>query len=504
LSARPADLPQLKQALVEMSPGSVSSQERLISTYYDTEDLVLKQRGLTLRVREQAGRFIQTVKTDDLIGISILSRGEWEDAVVDNRPDPGARQSGPHLPEGIAGDLRPLFVTDVTRTKVEIEPVTQTRIEAAIDEGEIRVAGGDAVEAICEVELELKSGDAAALYDLGSRLLEKAQIRIETRSKSERGYHLAEGAEAEPRAVHAEPVALDPEMTVEAALQKIGRNCLFQLLRNEGAVLAAQPEGVHQMRIAVRRIRSVISSLKKILPAEDRGWVAEELAWLAGVLGPARNLDVFATELTPTARTGLPREPGWDDLAAALDRSRGAAYDRVKAEILSGHYTAAMLRFLRWFEGRGWRSHAPLDEGDPFGSPISQIAPRLLDRRWRKLGRRGKGFDGQTPGQRHKLRIATKKFRYTIELFGSLFDQNVLPKFVKQLKRLQDDLGYTNDIRVAHDSVPELFAQIDPRSPAAHAWIRVLEWHDQVLARGERKLRKHLRRLNCAPPFWQE
>jgi CHAD domain-containing protein len=84
-----------------------------------------------------------------------------------------------------------------------------------------------------------------------------------------------------------------------------------------------------------------------------------------------------------------------------------------------------------------------------------------------------------------------------------LFDQDDLPKFVKRLKRLQDDLGYANDIRVAHDFVPELFAQIDPRSPACRAWVGLLEWHDQILAGGERKLRKHLDRLNRATPFWR-
>ena len=84
-----------------------------------------------------------------------------------------------------------------------------------------------------------------------------------------------------------------------------------------------------------------------------------------------------------------------------------------------------------------------------------------------------------------------------------MFNEDDLEKFVSKLKRLQDGLGYANDVRVAHHFVTELFAQIDPRSPAAHAWIGVLEWHDQVLARGERKLRKHLDRLNRAAPFWR-
>jgi triphosphatase len=497
LAVRIADLPGLKRALVAMAPGSVSSQERLISTYYDTQHLALKQQGLTLRVREQGGRFIQTVKAGDLAGAGMLSRGEWEDALAENRPDPEAVQSGPRLPECVADDMRPLFVTDVTRTAVAIEPVSGTQIEAGIDQGEIRVVGSERAAPICEIELELTSGEAAALYDVAFRLFEAAPIRIEPRSKLERGYHLVGEAESARPVFYAQPVALDPDTAFETALQAIGRSCLAQLLRNEAAVLAAYPEGLHQMRVAVRRIRSAVSSLKKMLPAEDRRRVEAELGWLSGVLGPARNLDVFATELLPAARSGVPDEPGWDDLAATLDRLRRAAYDRVREEILSTRYTATMLRLSRWFEASEWRSEqcAP-------GSPIGEVAPRVLDRRRRRVRRRSKGFGSLPPRERHRLRIAAKKLRYTIELFGGLFDRDH-KKFVSKLKRLQDDLGYANDVRVAHDFLTELFAQIDPRSPTSRAWIALLEWHDQVLAGGERKLRRHLGRLNRARPFWR-
>jgi inorganic triphosphatase YgiF len=407
------------------------------------------------------------------------------------------------LPEGAAGDLRPFFVTEVTRTVFAIEPLPGTAIEAAVDEGEIRAIHKDRAEPISEVELELKGGDAAALYDLAAQLLEVAPFRIETRSKSERGYHLVEGGDAAAPAVHAETVILDPEMTVEAALQKIGRSCLAQLLRNEPAVLAAQPEGVHQMRVAVRRLRSAISSLKRILPQEDLQCVTDELRWLGSTLGPARNLDVFASELLPTARTGLHEEPGWDDLGAALDRLRAVAYNQIRQAILSQRYTAGMLRLLRWFEGSGWRRRSASDELDPMTSPIGGIAPDVLDRRRRNVRQRGKGFGNLAPPERHKLRIAVKKLRYTVELFGGLFDNGGLERFVGRLKRLQSDLGYANDVRVAHEFVTELFAQIEPRSPVAHAWVAVLEAHDQMLAGRERKLRRHLRRLNDAAPFWR-
>ena len=161
-----------------------------------------------------------------------------------------------------------------------------------------------------------------------------------------------------------------------------------------------------------------------------------------------------------------------------------------------------MLRLSHWFETRGWRDGSA-ERSALLTSPIGELAPRLLDRRWRELRKRSKGFGRLTAPQRHKLRIAAKKLRYTIELLGSLFDHDDLQKFMKRLKRLQDDLGYVNDVRVAYDILHELCAGAR-RGPVARAGTWLLGWHDQALAKAERKLRKRLNRLNRAVPFWRE
>ena len=103
---------------------------------------------------------------------------------------------------------------------------------------------------ISEIELELKEGDPRMLFDVALQLLEVAPIRIQTRSKAEGGYRLLEPYGLMPQAVRVGPVALDPAMSVEAALERIGRRCLTHLLGNEQAALAGEPEGIHQMRVA--------------------------------------------------------------------------------------------------------------------------------------------------------------------------------------------------------------------------------------------------------------
>jgi triphosphatase len=267
--------------------------------------------------------------------------------------------------------------------------------------------------------------------------------------------------------------------------------------------LAREPEGVHQMRVAARRLRSAIAALKDLLPTEERRWISGELKWLVGTLGAARNLDVVATDLLQPAKAALAHKPGLDELAAVLESARRTAYDRVEDVILSERHAAGMLRLSHWFEARGWRGEG----GTPaimLRAPIGELAPSLLDRRWRQLRRRSKGFRRQSSRQRHKLRIAAKKLRYTVELLESLFDATEVEGFVKRLKRLQDDLGYANDVRVARDIVHELSLQSGRRSVVADASARLIYFHEQAQAKGERKLRKRLDRLRRADRFWRE
>ncbi len=503
LAAEPSDLEKLTRALRARAPGAVSISRRLASTYFDSSDYALRDSGSILRVREVEGRFVQTLKTEDPDGANLLSRGEWEDPVASNQPDPQAPESGSRLPQEIADLLRPLFVTEVERVAIEIEPKPGTRIEAAVDHGIIRTADNSRSEPISEIELELKSGDPAAVYDLALELLEIASLRIDLHSKSERGYRLVQGDSEPPSAPAAGPVVLDPEMTLEDALQRVGRVCLAHMLRSEPAALAGKIEGVHQMRVATRRLRSMLSAIKKMLPEAERRWVSDEIKVLTEALGPARNLDVFATELLPPARDEAPDQPGWDELSAAAERARTEAHRRVEDEIRSPSYTITMLRLLRWFEGRSWRRAPDAMPDEALTVPIGAVAPAVLDRRRRSVRKRSRHFRRLPARDRHRLRIAVKKLRYAIELLDTLYDQRDARPFIKRLKRVQDELGHANDVRVAYSLVIELGRSAAHIEPMIDAGAQLLARHERALAEGERKSRRRLRRLNRAPPFWR-
>jgi inorganic triphosphatase YgiF len=504
LSSSPEHLEKVKQTLESMEQVSRPAASTLVATYYDTDDRKLHQGGFSLRVRDEDGRYVQTLKSHDREGPDVLTHDEWEDAITNLSPDFSAPQSGPRLTNLVLpGELRPLFKTSVRRTRFEIEPRPAIRIEVSLDEGEIRGDGDDASEAICEVELELKSGDPAALYDLGLRLVDAAPLRIETRSKAERGYRLISNGAPEP-AVRARPVPLDGSMTVEATLQSIGRSCIAHLLCNGPAVLAGTGEGIHQMRVAARRLRAALSALKPMIPAAQYRWVLEELKWLSGTMGPARNWDVFAVSLLKPVTKALPVEPELERLANVAEQRRRAAYEQVEQAIRSQRYTVTMLQLAQWFEARRWRDQPASEQAALLFAPISEVAPGLIERSWRRTRKRSRHFKQLKQEQRHRLRIALKRLRYTIDFLRDLFDHGEVKALEKRMKPLQENLGHLNDVHTAHTLTDEVSRHVNEGgSEISRAGGIVLGWHDRGLIDREPKLRKDVKRLRRGKPFWR-
>ncbi len=316
LTADPKALAALRDApaVIQRARGR-GVNKRLESIYYDTPDYRLHKRNLAFRVRRAGGQFVQTLK-DEGQGDGRLRRSEWESEVASMAPDLSALPAPePREKVGLIlpGELRPVFASQIQRTTRVLDACDadggQSEIEIAFDDGVVKTAT-DAVP-VAEVELELRSGSPAALYQLALELHGIAPLRVETRSKSARGYALARGG---PPLWHkAERLTLDPAATVDGALSAIVRNCQEHWLANEAAALdGGDPEGVHQMRIALRRLRSAMSLFAKAIPPDQRSWLKTDSGWVAGNLGPARDWDVFlGSVLQPLCRHGPTTRPWW-------------------------------------------------------------------------------------------------------------------------------------------------------------------------------------------------
>jgi CHAD domain-containing protein len=216
------------------------------------------------------------------------------------------------------------------------------------------------------------------------------------------------------------------------------------------------------------------------------------------VLGETRNLDVFASELLP-ARAALPVASEFDRLSRAAEQRRRVAHAGVIKAISSIHYTQALLGLLRWLDSEDWN----LPDATMLCEPIEVLAPMLLDRCRTQAIKRSKDFARQSAKKRHRLRIALKKLRYAAELLGGLYDAIETRQFIQRLKRLQDDLGRANDVRVARDIVASLAPPGRRSTGIAHAGHRLLAWHKHRIEKNEANLRHHLDELLSVEPFWR-
>jgi inorganic triphosphatase YgiF len=482
---------------------------RLENVYFDTPDQRLRARGLAFRVRKDGRRYYQTLKSDDAEGLAAY-RGEWQNPLRSSEPDLALMPEGGRAAlDGAVdtGELRPLFATHVRRTVRRIETTDQAGgssvIEAALDLGAIEANG--ATLPIAEVELELLEGSPEALYALALELNALAPLRLETRSKSARGYALA--ARAAPAWHKAAPATLEADATVDQAIRAILRNCIQQWCANEAAALdGSDPEGVHQMRVGLRRLRSAFALFGRLFEPEQRARLSGEAKDIVSSLGPARDWDVFLGELLAPVGAARPHDAGLARLGEAAQAARARRYAQARAAIQAPSYSRYMLQLGRWIEGCGWRAQATERGADWLDRPVLEFAAHLLAKRQRKALKLGRRFAQLSAEERHRVRIALKKLRYATEFFQTLYPKKDTKPYLAALKDLQDRLGHLNDVAVAERLIGTLLAEPE-RGPAGDA-IRwgaglVLGWHARGVAELEPTTLRAWQEFAELEPFWR-
>ncbi|MEQ9607828.1 MAG: CYTH and CHAD domain-containing protein, partial [Kiloniellaceae bacterium] len=513
LRGDPEVLLRLWQAPPLGGPGGTTPKIKdLENVYYDTAGLRLRKRGLAFRIRRDGVRFIQTVKTGDSAASAVLSRSEWEGEVPSLEPqpeivdDPAIRAAlGLLLP----GELRPVFTTRVHREVVELNGTDSLGrmkvIEAAFDRGEIEAAG--AREALAEIELELVEGPAGALFDLALALQDIAPTQIETRSKSARGYALATGRR--PAWVRAEPLDLTAKMRVDEALAAVLENCLRHWSANEAAALdGSDPEGVHQMRVGLRRFRSALSVFGELLPESQLDWLKTEAKWTLNALGPARDWDVFQSDLLAPLEADRPEDPDLAALRTAAQERQARAYQDLREALSTPRYTRFLLRLGGWLEDRAWHGAGlTAAQETALGQPFITLADTLLAKRHRQVMKRGKGFKSLPTPARHELRIAVKKLRYTTEFFRGLYPAKREKAYLAALRDLQESLGHLNDVAVAEHLLVDLTEASPPGSGARQlerAVGKVIGWYARALLDFEPEMRDTWKSFAATAPYWNK
>ncbi len=251
--------------------------------------------------------------------------------------------------------------------------------------------------------------------------------------------------EAGPPAAHkAGEVVLPPDATVAVGVRAVLRHCLDHLQANEAATLAGAPEGVHQMRVALRRCLAALYLFRSVLV---ESWasaaIRADLRWLLHILGEARDWDVFAAG-TLAMVDGLEAE-----FATPVARSTAQARARVADAIGGERYRNLIAGMGLWIGEDAWcrRPGADGTPADRLSAPLADAAVTMLGRAWRRARRAGKSLTALSEEERHDLRKSLKILRYGMEFFAALFPD--APRQAAMARALQDLLGAANDHAVA-------------------------------------------------------
>ncbi|WP_354128726.1 CHAD domain-containing protein [Bradyrhizobium sp. i1.15.2] len=441
------------------------TRKHLKSVYYDTPERTLRRNGLSLRVRQSGARFVQTVKTDAVD--DPLRRGEWEASVPSLAPD--LALAVPFIPEKLRGHLeaQPLeavFTADVHRHARLIE-LPSGAVEIAFDRGEL--TAGDRSLPVNEIELELKSGSAGAIYEIALRLAEHGDVKPSIRTKSARGFDLA--TDKPPSARRPRKLRLDASVTLDEAFATILRSCFLHLLQSlPAAEDGRNPEGIHQLRVSLRRLRSVLDLMHSAGVSSNVDTLRTEARWLAQDLSAARDWDVFRLDTLPTIATACPSVAGFDALGQVAAERQSDAYRKAHDALDDRRCAMFLISLGGWIETRGWRNDVAAQDLGQLAEPAVNFAQRILSEQYAKVLRRGRRFKSLPAEGLHRVRLATKRLRYLSEFLLPLFaDRKSARKFSRRLAGLQERLGAFNDMAVTASLLDGLDAEPDGAIAAA-------------------------------------
>ncbi|MFV1922843.1 MAG: CHAD domain-containing protein [Methylotenera sp.] len=497
-----SDIPVLKRQLASFASTrndvqvSTPVTRKTLSIYYDTPYLSLFDHGLSLRLRHVDRKWTQTIKDAGSALSGLHQRLELEWDVKDGKLDFSKITDPAYLDffnnASLRNALIPLFSTDIRRTLWHLSYENNDKIELVLDIGEL-IADRQR-EPICEIELELKNGNKGRLFELALTLQAHFPLWIENISKAQRAY--AYFRSQPPKLIKATQIKLSSKASADTSLKQIVETCLMQLQGNQDMVLHGHDiEGVHQMRIAIRRLRAALKIFNQTLHRENTEAIIRELAWISNTLGNARDLDVFITQTLPPIMAQMPNQSSLTLLAKKAKQAKKVAYVNVREAISSQRYQHLLLTLGCWLENQDNQNNKIRK------LTIGEIAQPMLTKRYDQLKKSGKRLKQDSTEQRHRTRITAKKLRYLAEFFASLYSVKKTGPFIKGLCQLQDQLGIMNDINVTSSLLEELLGEKPSRELMTAKHI-IDGWNAHCLVSYVSKIETTWKALLKQKPFW--
>jgi inorganic triphosphatase YgiF len=469
-----------------------------VSVYFDTPDLNLFDAGVSLRVRRTSGRWIQTIKVAGKSLAGLHQRDEWEDPIAKSHPD-FTKIIEPSLlklfsDRQLRETIKPIFQTEVHRSTWQLCFDNGDEVELVMDVGQ--VISNQHVEPISEIELELKSGNKRRLFDITLALMQDIPLTINNKTKSERGY--AYYRLNTPAVFKGKSVKLSSNADIQSTFKKVVLACLDHLQSNQEMVLyGTDVEGVHQMRVALRRMRSAFSVFRKLVNDVDRNALLVELEWLADILGQVRDLDVLITQTLPAIIGVFPHHSGLLELRDIAIHAQEETYIELRKAINSQRYQCLLISLAAWLEKELF--NVTIKNGKKH--PLLSFASSVLNKRHKRLQLLSKRFLVMSSEERHGTRISIKKFRYAMEFFTSLYPSGNSRSFINRLSQLQKYLGLLNDIATTEKLVQQLTGK-KPSQVLKEALYILSGFNECYRQYCINQSEKALRKLLSQKPFW--
>ena len=443
----------------------------IVDRYLDTEDWRVGRAGYVLRLRHKARGDEITLKG---LSDAAPSDGPRRRVEITEKTTEGAEWLNLAGPVGsrVSAMIGRRPLRHVLEVRTERRPyaiwIGQTRVaELAMDETLIAAYNDEPPARLCRVEVEVEADWTDVLIPFVEDLRDSSGLWPARLSKFEAGM-LAHGM-AVPGRPDLGDVSVTPASSFGELADAVIRRHLSTLIANEpGTRLGEDPEHLHDMRVATRRLRAAFSFFKEILPPQF-SVLRTELSWLASILGAVRDLDVHLEGLEGADEHLIPlpegTEPPLEQLRAVLTEERQLARAVLLRELDSPRYERLTTGLASLAQQGAARRVAEYDV------PAALVVPDLVGARYRSTSRAAR--QARRSGRAadfHRLRIRGKRLRYAVEFAGDLYGDPA-QRFSRRLAKLQDALGSVQDATVATERLLQLAADGDRPLPPITVFV---------------------------------
>src|SRR5215208_6772686 len=443
---------------------AVGETREISDGYFDTEDWRIYRAGYALRVRRAGGKMVEATmkRLASANGkTGLRSRREISEPLDDADPESLNGATGP-----LGDRVRALTGPEALRALFEVRTHRSTHYlmldgfragEIALDETTIPLDGEEDPARIRRVEVEVEPEALDRLEPFVQRLREECRLSPAVASKYESGL-FARGI-SPPEPPDFGPTGVDGSLTTgEFAFRVLRKQFGIFLAHEPGTRIGEDPEELHDMRVATRRMRAAMKIFEEPLPVRTQRF-RNEFKWIAGALGEVRDLDVQLEQLD-----------GWISSASSGDREplealRAVFQERRKKTRKSMLRRLNSRRYARLVESFGaFLERGPSRRAQASRRPILAAAPDLVRKPYRRVRKLGDPLSEESSGEEyHELRKKGKRLRYALEFLSDIYGDPT-KDLIKPLKNLQDVLGDHQDAEVAVAHLREL-AVSKGRSP---------------------------------------